>query len=82
MRLVFISLFLIGIAMAASDTAFVDCPDATGFSPSYLTSMCLSRDNGNIASAWVYINGSGSYAAEQYDTPVATPYLYGIGYYV
>jgi len=82
MRTVFISLFIIGLAMASSETAFVDGPDATGFSPSYLTSYCLSHDNGNITSAWVYINGAGTYAGVQYDTPFATPWLYGIGYYV
>ncbi len=42
----------------------------------------LSRDNGNIASAWVYINGANTYAGNQYDTPTTLNWLYGIKYNV
>jgi len=82
MRTVLIGLLMAGLALAVSGTSVVDNPGATGFTPSYLTSAELSRDNGNITSAWVYINGAGTYAGDQYDVPAATPWLAAIKYYV
>jgi hypothetical protein len=82
MRTVLISLLLAVLALAVSGTSVVDNPGATGFSSGYMFSAELSRDNGNMASAWVYINGAGTYAGDQYDTPTATPWLHAIKYYV
>jgi hypothetical protein len=82
MKVVAFCLLYAYLALAVSSTSVVDNPGAIGYSASYLTSMELSRDNGNIQSAWVYINGAGTYAGNQYDTPSYTPYLWGIKYFV
>jgi hypothetical protein len=42
----------------------------------------LSRDNGNIQSAWVYLNGAGTYAGDQYETSATIDHLDAIKYYV
>jgi hypothetical protein len=82
MRTVLIGLLMAGLALAVSGISVVDNPGSTGYSPSYLDSNELSRDNGNMASAWVYINGAGTYAGDQYDTPSDMPWLAAIKYYV
>jgi hypothetical protein len=82
MRTVLIGLLMAGLALAVSGTVVLDHPGTIPFSPSYMTDGELSRDNGNIASAWVYINGANTYAGEQYDTPADLHYLTGIKYNV
>ncbi len=42
----------------------------------------LSRDNGNIASAWCYLNGNGTYAGDEYETTIDFDHLDAIKYFV
>jgi hypothetical protein len=81
MRTVLIGLLMVGLALATTGTATVNATNPV-LTPGYILSGELSRDNGNIASAWVYINGADTYVGDQYDTPADMKYLTGIKYYV
>jgi hypothetical protein len=82
MRIVLIVALASCLAWSAGEYVLVDSSAPPIATPGYLTSSELSRDNGNIASAWCYINGANTYAGEQYDTPSDLHHLAGIKYNV
>jgi hypothetical protein len=81
MRTVLIGLLMAGLALAAVGTATVGV-SAPILTPGYVTNDELSRDNGNMQNAWVYLTGANTYVGDQYDTPTTLIWLYGIKYYV
>ena len=82
MRTVLIGLLMAGMALAAAGTAYVGTPGAVPYTPGYMTDGELSRDDGTIDNAWCYLNGAGTYAGDQYDTPATLKHLEGIKYFV
>jgi len=85
MRIMLLVALAAGLAWSAGEYVAVDLMNKshpTKPAPNYPYWNELSHDNGNIQSAWCYLNGNGTYAGDQYETSGGFDHLDIIKYFV